>query len=379
MTNDIATPQGRVQICQAMVGSIRMYGGAGDLRTADHFYGRLVNACERFPDEADLRGLLAAGAAAMADHHGRSGNLEEAAGFINDLRGLCSDYPAEEPHWNFLAEALFTHALYHGNHGQWGEVEQIYRALQTVAGWFPERVFIQEQFAMVAYNYSVGLLGAGKVEEVFALFHELRVLSVRVSASPRIRASLGRLCFNLSTTQKLEEMQPLCRELRLMVDAHPSESELRLHAAMATCNVATGLAIRGRVTEAVLLYDVIAGWAEQYPEARELREQRTLAARNIIIFAESGWDTADASKLFRDVAAAVTADPENSTFREWCAESAGAFWTKAVKSGDKGQAEMAYLVLAGLANRFPADVKLREVAAVIRSSRESILGAPPGG
>jgi hypothetical protein len=376
----MTSPQSPEQICKAMLESIQMYGSAGDLTAADGFYSGICNACTRYPTESALRGVLAEGAAAMAFHHGRSGGLEEADGFINDLRALCSEYPAEEPQWNFLADALSTQSIHQGNREQWEAVEEIYRELRRVAGLFPNSVFIQEQFALAAFNHTVGLMSEGKVEEIFEIFNELRGLSVHVLTSTGIRASLGKVCFNLSTLsleERFEETKLLCKELRLMVEAHPSEEELLVHATMATCNVSTKLAMRGHIDDAVRLYGVIAGWAERNPEVRVLQEQRVLAARNILVVRESRWNVQDAWKLFQDVAAAVATNPENATIRAWCAESARALWIKAAKLGERGQAEMVYLALAGLANRYPVDAHLREAVEAIRPIREQMMRSRP--
>lgn len=379
MADPMATAESRAEHCKAMLGSIQMYGNAGELTMADRFYGGICNTCKEFPAESALRGLLAAGADAMAFYHGRSGQLDEAAGFIDDLRALCTDYPAEEPQWRFLSDALSTQALNHGMRGEWDAVEELYRELRQLASWVPDHAFIQEKFATTAYNHSVGLLSAGKVEEVFGIFHELRALSVRVPDSGEIRSSLARLGINLSASvlqAGLEKTQALCKELRLMVEAHPSEAELRVLATMAIGNVATALAHSERISASIELYCVIARWAEQNPDVRELREQRARTARNIILLGENVWKVEQAWKLFQEIAAVVTADPESDTIREWCAESARTFWNKAVALGDRGHAEMGFLILAGLANRYPADSHLREAVEAIRPARERLTRAP---
>lgn len=375
MSDPTATAEDRARTCAAMLGSIQMYGNAGDLATADRFYSSICNTYMRFSTELPLRDGLAKGAVMMAYFCGRGGDLDEANGFIDDLRALCAENPGEEPLGDVLADALSTQAIHYTHRQESKKVYDIYHELRALAEQLPARVFVQEQFALTAYNLSVGLHTAHAVDELTLIARELHALSVRVPVSAEIRSSLGKLIFNLITLElreRPEAAQKLYVQLRTIAQSHPSELDLRMQAAMSACNLATQVAALGRLQDAMRLYDDLVQWAERHPDDRQLREQRVRTARNILVMSDVGWDAQTGWKLYRDAVDAVAADPENENLREFAGESAHAIWIDAVMRGDVGKAELAYLELAGLANHYPADAHLREYVDKIRQLRQSL-------
>lgn len=372
MSDHAATAEDRARTCNAMLGSIQMYGNAGDLIMADRFYGTICNTYTRFSTESQLRDMLAKGAVAMAHFHGRSGDLDEANGFIDDLRALCTENPGEGPLRDLLADALSTQAIHFAHRQEFSKVQELYFELSALAEQFPDRVFVQEQFALTAFNLSVGLQAVGAVDDLYAICREMHTLSVRVPASVEIRSSLGNLIFNLGTLQlreRPEASQAFYEQLRSMARAHPSEPALQVQALMLACNLATQWAILRKLPDALRLYDDVTGWAQPHPDDLRLREQRARMARNVLVLSDGGWDEATGWRLFRDAADAVAAHPENARLREWAGECAHTIWLDAMLRNDVGKAELAYVELAGLANQHPADARLNEYADKIRQVR----------
>lgn len=373
MSNPAATPEERAHTCDAMLGSIQMYGNAGDLNMADRFYGSICNMYKQFSTESPLRDALAKGAVAMTYYYGRSGELDQANEFIDDLRALRGETPGEEQLGDLLADALSTQAIHYSHRQEFQKVYEIYCELRALAAEVPTRVFVQEQFASAAYNLSVGLHSLRAVDDMYILHRELAALSARVPASAEIRMHVSRLGFNLSTMLLREnpaESQVLCEQLRGIAQAHPGEPALWQPAAMGACNLATQFAVLGRLSEALRQYDELAEWAERQPDNAHIREQRARTARNILIMSDRGWDRAEGWRLYRDSVSAVATDPENASLREWAGECAHAIWLDAVTRGDVGRAELAFLELAGLVNQYPADPHLREYLDKIRRLRE---------